>query len=238
MINYGTRARLGMILPSGNQVAEPLFNAMLPAGVSLHTTRLKLTGSSDKELQAMTERLEDAAQLVADAEVDLVLFHCTAVTTWDASHEQSIKDRIAAASGRPVTATSEAILAALRKMNAERIVMLSPYTEAINRREVAYFTNAGFTVLHSVGLDKGTAHEMAAVTPADWLAFARAHRAANADAYLLSCTTVRTSEVAETLETEFGCPVITSNIAAVWFCLRRMSIPDGVAGYGRLFREH
>ncbi|MGA7455580.1 MAG: arylmalonate decarboxylase [Rhodoplanes sp.] len=238
MINYGTRARLGMILPSGNQVAEPLFNAMLPAGVSLHTTRLKLTGSSDKELQAMTERLEDAAQLVADAEVDLVLFHCTAVTTWDESHEQSIKDRIAAASERPVTATSEAILAALRKMNAERIVMLSPYIEAINRREVAYFTNAGFTVLHSAGLDKGTAHEMAAVTPADWLAFARAHSAANADAYLLSCTTVRTSEVAETLETEFGCPVITSNIAAVWFCLRRMSIADRVDGYGRLFREH
>ena len=42
MINYGTRARLGMILPSGNQAAEPQFQAMLPTGVSLHTTRLKL----------------------------------------------------------------------------------------------------------------------------------------------------------------------------------------------------
>ena len=52
-INYGTPAKLGMLLPSGNQAAEPQFHAMLPAGVSLHTMRLKLTGSSEKDLLAM-----------------------------------------------------------------------------------------------------------------------------------------------------------------------------------------
>ena len=47
-INYGTPAKLGMLLPSGNQAAEPQFHAMLPAGVSLHTTRLKLTGTPEE----------------------------------------------------------------------------------------------------------------------------------------------------------------------------------------------
>ena len=238
MINYGTRARLGMILPSGNQAAEPQFQAMLPTGVSLHTTRLKLTGSSDQELMAMTDRVEDAAQLVSDAEVDLVVFHCTAVSTWDASREQSIKDRIAKASGRPVTATSEAILTALRTVGAERIVMLSPYIDAINRREAAYFTNAGFTILDCAGLNKQTASEMMSVTPEEWQAFARAHRAERADAYLLSCTTVRSAEVADALEREFDRPVITSNTAAVWHCLRKMAVPDRINGFGRLLREH
>ncbi len=37
-INYGSRARLGVLLPSGNQAAEPQFNAMRPAGVALHTS--------------------------------------------------------------------------------------------------------------------------------------------------------------------------------------------------------
>lgn len=37
-INYGTRARLGMLLPPRNQAEEPQFHAMLPLGVSLHTT--------------------------------------------------------------------------------------------------------------------------------------------------------------------------------------------------------
>ena len=187
---------------------------------------------------AMTDRVEDAAQLVSDADVDLVVFHCTAVSTWDASREQSIKDRIAKASGRPVTATSEAILAALRTVGAERIVMLSPYIDAISRREAAYFTNAGFTVLDCAGLNKQTASEMMSVTPAEWLAFARAHRAEHADAYLLSCTTVRSAEVADALEGEFGRPVVTSNTAAVWHCLRKMALPDRVEGFGRLLREH
>ena len=70
----GWRARLGMLLPSGNVAAESQFNAMLPDGVSLHTTRLKLTGSTDAELLAMTDRVEDGATLLADACVDLFSF--------------------------------------------------------------------------------------------------------------------------------------------------------------------
>jgi maleate isomerase len=238
MINYGTRASLGMLLPSGNQAAEPQFHAMLPAGVALHTTRLRLKGSSDEELMAMTDRVEEAAQLVGDAEVDLVVFHCTAVSTWDATREQSIKDRIAKASGRPVTATSEAIVAALRTVGAKNIVMLSPYIDAINRREEAYFANAGFTILDSAGLNKATANDMMSVTPDEWRTFAKAHRNERADAYLLSCTTVRSAEVADALEGELGRPVVTSNTSTVWHCLRKMGIDDRVEGYGRLLREH
>ena len=238
MINYGTRARLGMLLPSGNQAAEPQFHAMLPEGVALHTTRLALKGSSDAELMAMTDRVEEAAQLVGDAEVDLVVFHCTAVSTWDASREQSIKDRIAKASGRPVTATSEAIVAALKAVGAKRIVMLSPYIDAINKREAAYFANAGFEVLDCAGLDKATANEMMSVTPAEWRDFALAHRNPKADAYLLSCTTVRSAEVADALEEQLGKPVVTSNTSTVWHCLRKMGIDDRIKGFGRLLREH
>jgi maleate isomerase len=106
------------------------------------------------------------------------------------------------------------------------------------RREAAYFTNAGFTVLDCAGLNKQTASEMMSVTPAEWRTFARAHCAARADADLLSCTAVRSAEVADALEAEFDRPVVTSNTAAVWHCLRKMAVPDRVEGYGRLLREH
>jgi maleate isomerase len=229
-INYGTRAKLGMLLPSGNQAAEPQFHAMLPAGVSLHTTRLKLTGSSEKDLLAMTERVEEAAELAADAGADLLVFHCTAVSTFSVELEQSIKQRVAKASGKPVTATSEAIVAALRAVGAKKIVMLSPYIEAINQREAVYFDWAG--------LDCPDANAMMAVTPEKWREFTLAHRHADADAYLISCTTVRSTDVAEELEAALGRPVVTSNTAAVWHCLRTMGIPDRVQGFGQLLSQH
>ncbi|MFM9887675.1 MAG: hypothetical protein ACKVQT_32020 [Burkholderiales bacterium] len=237
-INYGSRARLGVLLPSGNQAAEPQFNAMLPAGVALHTTRLKLRGSSDQELLAMAEGVEDAARLVADAEPSLVLFHCTAVSTYSQELEQSIKARISKATGKPATATSEAIVTALRKLGAKRIVMLSPYNDVINAREAKYFEGAGFEILDCAGLNCRDAPAMMAVTPERWRSYAIEHHHDQADAYLLSCTTVRSSEVAEALERELGRPVVTSNTATVWHCLRTMGIEDRVPGYGRLLAQH
>lgn len=236
-INYGTRARLGMIMPSGNQAAEPQFHAMLPAGVSLHTTRLKLTGSSEKDLLAMTERVEDAAELVADSQANLVLFHCTAVSTFSTELEASILERVRKASGLRATATSEAITAALRAVGAKRIVMLSPYEDAINRREEAYFRAAGFDIIGNAGLSKPDANAMMAVTPDEWIAMALANRNDAADAYLLSCTTVRSTDVADEIERKIGRPVVTSNTAAVWHCLRLLGIKDSIPGFGMLLRE-
>ena len=237
-INYGTRARLGMLLPSGNQAAEPQFHAMLPSGVSLHTTRLKLTGSSERDLLAMTERVEEAAQLVADSGADLIVFHCTAVSTFSPELEKSIKERVARASGKPATATSEAIVAALNALGARRIVMLSPYIDAINAREASYFAAFGFDILGYAGLDCRDANVMMAVTPEAWRKFTLERRDARADAYLISCTTVRSADVIEDLERELGRPIVTSNTAAAWHCLRKMGIQDRVSGFGRLLSEH
>ena len=229
-INYGTRARIGMLLPSGNQAAEPQFHAMLPPGVSLHVTRLKLTGSSERDLLAMTERVEDGA--------DLVVFHCTAVSTFSAELERSIIQRVARASGKPATATSEAIVAALGAVGAKRIVMLSPYVQAINDREAAYFRGAGFEIVGCAGLDCRDADAMMAVSPERWREFALEHRDPRAQAVLISCTTVRSVDVIEELERELGVPVVTSNTAAAWHCLRKLGIADGIGGFGSLLREH
>ena len=60
------------------------------------------------------------------------------------------------------------------------------------------------------------------------------HAHALADAYVLSCTTVRTAETIETLERSLGRPVVTSNTAVAWYCMRKLGALPGVPGYGRL----
>ncbi|MDB5966022.1 MAG: arylmalonate decarboxylase [Polaromonas sp.] len=233
-----TRARIGLLLPSGNRLAEGQFTALLPPGVAMHTTRLRLTGSSEAELLQMAEKVEDAVSLVADAGVDLILFHCTAVSTFSPALEQDVLARMRRSCTAPVTATSEALVKALKAVGARRIVMLSPYIEAINDREAAYLKAAGFDILTLKGLGLADANAMAAVTPEDWKQFALANRHPDADAYLISCTTVRATEVAGELETLLGKPVVTSNTAAIWHCLRTLQLPDTPTGAGRLFSIH
>jgi maleate isomerase len=224
-----------MLLPSGNVAAEAQFNAMLPAGVSIHTTRLKLTGSSDAELLAMVDRVEDGASLLADACVDLILFHCTAVTTWDAEMDRALPQRITTATGLPATSTARSLMAALKALEARRIVMVSPYIEAINARETAFLESRQISVLKAVGLNISQAKDMISVEPGEWYRLVRANICDEADAYFISCTAVRSLEVIADLERDIGRPVVTSNQVAAWHALRTMGVKDSLSGFGRLF---
>ena len=233
-VRYGWRARLGMLLPSGNVAAEPQFNAMLPEGVALHTTRLKLTGSTDAELMAMTERLDEGASLLADACADLILFHCTAVTMWDAKMDAALPRRITEATGIKATSTARGVLAAFRALGARNIVLVSPYIDAINARETAFLEGRQIKVLSATGLGITEAKDMAKVEPGEWYRLVRSKAVPEADAYFVSCTAVRSLEAIDMLERDLGKPVVTSNQAAVWHSLRELGITDNVAGCGRL----
>jgi maleate isomerase len=237
-IRFGWRMRLGMLLPSSNLVAEPEIPSMLPDGVSLHTTRLRLVGSTRPEILAMTEKVEEGAQLLADAAPDLIAFHCTAVSTFDAEIEVALKRRIEKATGKPATATSEALIAAFRALDARRIVLISPYTKDINEREVAYFAHHQITVLREIGLALKGGPEFAAVEPGAWYRLAIENRMPEADAYFLSCTTIRAVPIIATLERDLGKPVVTSNQALVWHSLRLGGVRDRFDGFGTLFQTH
>ncbi|HEY8580401.1 MAG TPA: arylmalonate decarboxylase [Beijerinckiaceae bacterium] len=235
-LTYGSRGKIGMMLPSGNVAAEAQIAHMAPEGVSLHTTRLRLTGSTLEDLMGMTQGVEEAAALLVDAEVDVVAFHCTGVSTISEELEASILQRVASvAKGRRVTATSQAIVAALNALGARRIVMLTPYIAEINRREVAFLARRGFETLHEVGLDIAAARDMISVPPERWAALTRENARADADAYFISCTAVRSLEVVESLEAELGKPVVTSNQAMAWHAMRTIGVNDRLEGFGRLF---
>jgi maleate isomerase len=237
-IRFGWRLRIGMLLPSSNRVAEPEIPAMLPEGVSLHTTRLKLAGSTRDELLAMTENVEAGAELLADADVDLIAFHCTAVSTFDPEMEGRLKQRIEKKTGKPATATAEALTAAFRALQARRIVLVSPYVKEINQREVAFMAHHGIEVVHEVGLNLTDGVAFASVEPGDWYRLTLANRHKDADAYFVSCTTIRSTPVIAALERDLGRPVVTSNQALAWHALRKGNVRDTMPGFGELFARH
>jgi len=232
----GDRLHLGVIIPSVNTVVEPTFPAMVPEGVALHFTRLRLVGTAPEELLAMTENAGQAAQLLADAGVDRILFHCTAATTFDSEMPRRIHERIANATGVPSTVTSESVVAALRALGARRIVMLTPYPAHINEREAAFLEHHGISVIHQHGLEITDGVGFLRVTPEDWFQLAMDHARADADAYFLSCAQARSAEVIDAIEQSLGKPVITSNQAGVWHALRESGVADSVPGFGRLMR--
>lgn len=237
-MGYGERLRIGMMLPCRNTVAEPELNMLLPHGVSLHTTRLRLMGYSREELMEMTEKVEEAAELLAVANVDLIAFHCTAVSTLDSDMGDHLVERIERSSGVPSVATSLALLEALKTLRARRVVMVTPYRQSINDDEAAYFAHHGVEILDEMGLGLPDAKSMARITPEEWIRHTMAMARPDAEAYFLSCTNIRAIPAVAPLEQALGTPVITSNQAMLWHVLRKGRIADKLAACGTLLREH
>jgi maleate isomerase len=234
-IDYGDRLRAGVLIPSGNSVAEPELRAMLPAGSSMLVTRLPLLGSSRTELIGMLDQLEAASQLLADAKVDIIVFHCTAVSTFAPDLAQGIGDRIERATGIRSFTTADAILKALMRLGAEKVSLLTPYIDEVHAREIAFLQTNGFIVEGGANLGINTNTEMAALRPEDILDWARQNSPRSADVCFLSCTAIKSAAIIAQLERVLDMPVITSNQGMVWHLLRSNHISDGVEGFGRLF---
>jgi maleate isomerase len=233
--NFGLRARWGMMLPSSNTIAEPQFAALLPAGISLHVTRLRLVDGANA--LGMIEKLEDAVQLLTDAGVDRLIFHCTAVSMHSPEMPGEIRRRVAAVTPVPLTITSDAICEALHALGARKIVLVTPYDQATNDREVAFLEHHGVSVLRERGLGCTNGVAMAAVEPERWVRETIALADPAADAYFISCTTIRAIDAIEALERALGKPVVTSNQGVLWSTLRSAGYADRLDGLGRLLRD-
>ena len=208
---------------------------MLPAGVVALITRLELRGSSEPELLEMARHVEAGAGLLADAEVDEIIFHCTAVSTFSSTMGTDIQHRIARASGKPTFSTSEAIVAGLKALKAKNIVLLTPYLPEVNARECAFLAHHGFNVLKQHGLGINSNKDMALLPEKIWLDLAIEHQHPLADAYFISCTAVKSIEYLEKIEALLDRPVITSNQVMVWYALRKNGISQHRSGLGHLF---
>lgn len=235
--HYGHRLRVGLMIPCRNTVLEPDAAAILPEGVSVHVTRMPTLGATRAELLSKIEKLEESAQLLAAAGLDRMGFHCTAASTIDRSIGADVAARIEKTCGIPTVATSQALLAALAVFNARRIVLITPYVRAVNEHEVAFFASHGVGVIHEIGLGKHDAKGMESVEPEEWLRQALGARRDAADAYVMSCANIRVAAIIDELEQKLQAPVITSNQAMLWHCLRTGGIGQGVPGYGALLEK-
>jgi maleate cis-trans isomerase len=224
-----------VILPSGNTSVEPELTAMAPPGVRFFFTRAALTGSTEQELMGMAEGAGTAAELLADARVGRIVFHCTGVTMFSPEIGERIRAEIESLTGIPTMVTADAIIAALNALQARRIALLTPYVEWVQEREKAFLKGRDIDIVLDRALGLNTNTEMGALEPAFLARFVHDNATAAADAYFLSCTALRSAGVITKLEAELSRPVITSNQAAVWYALASAGVQGNPAAFGRLF---
>src|SRR5688572_885323 len=233
-----TPLSIGLIIPSGNRLTEPQFNAYLPASVGAFVTRLRMAGKHRKPLAELKPSLIEAAEALSDVKPSVIVLHCTANSMESGlDHEKAIVDIITQASGCPTITTAQALTQAFDHFGIKKLVLISPYVQATNQLEVNYLSETGYTVLHELGLALEP-HAYSAVTPEEWKKVVKDNLRADTDGYFLSCTNTRMIEAIADLENDLGKPVVNSNQATIWACLKKLAIPHSDPRLGRLFNSN
>lgn len=238
--NEGRRARIGVILPSINTVVEPWFGRAVPEGVSVHAARMYMAPSLTPEKVVEMDSTDGvtAIRQIASCRPTSIAYCCTASSVIQgAAYDAALRKDIEAQTGARATTATHAILAGLEILGARKVSIVSPYTDAVDAMEHAFFTKAGLEVAGHAHLGISDTFELAKPTPSELYELAMRGWDPQADALIMTCLNTRSHLVIEAIERQIGKPVVTSTQATLWKLLRQAGIDDPVAGYGRLMLQ-
>jgi maleate isomerase len=242
----GWRAKFGVLGPSTNTIVQPDFEAMRPAGVTNHYSRIFTPNSkavSNETFLAGTkiiaDNVLDAVRSVMTCEPDYLVMGMSAVTFYGGlegalAFEKSVTD----VAGVGLSCGSLATTAALKALGGvTRIAFLSPYFPAANAHVRRYFEDEGFTVVRDRCLECPSWVAIAQVQEADLRDVILALDGDDVDAIVQVGTNLSMVRLAAAAEAFLAKPVIAINTATYWHALRRNGIADKVAGFGRLLER-
>lgn len=231
----GWRARIGLIMPSTGTNPEHEFHQYVPEGVTVVTQRVLFERVDPEGLREMSERVDDAAQLLAQAHPDIILFGCTSGSLINGfGYDQELIKRIEDRTGIKALTTSSAVISALRALDAKRLVVVTPYIDKVNEIEKKFLEDNGFQVLDIRGLQNLDPNLMPLEPLHRLYTLAKSALVPEADAIFISCTGLGVCYGINMMERDFERPLVTSNQASIWSALRTLSIRDDV-GLGKLF---
>jgi maleate cis-trans isomerase len=231
--------RFGLLTPSSNTTQEPEFSAALPPTISLHTGRVAYRDITPEEQDRCVLELESESRKLADAEVGVIVFAATAPTLAKGKgYDRELIKRMEDASGRPATTAATAFVDALRLLGAEKVSIGAPWSKTMDKPMVEFMQASGFNVVHSEVVGFVASVDLGRVGPETAYELARRADRPDADAIIMPGGNWASMPVVERLERELGKPVLVNNAVSLWAGLRLLKQKEGIAGYGRLLRDH
>jgi maleate isomerase len=216
------RKRVGLIILATDHTTEPDFQRLVSGPeVGVYVARIAYANPTTPEnLRKMQPQLTAGAGLILpDETLEAICYSCTAASA--VIGEDSVRAAIHTAKPNvPVVTPTAAGVAGLGALGARRISILTPYTVGTTRPMVDYFARAGFEIASATCLGLEDDREMARISPRALVELAQSALAPDADALFISCTAVRAALAAAEIETAIGRPMVSSNLATAWACLR------------------
>lgn len=244
--SLGWRQKFAVLVPSTNTSVQPEFDAMRPAGVTNHISRIRIPNIAlnsnedfDRLIELIASAQDEAVDSAMSCEPDRLVLGISAETFWDGLQaSKKLKAHLVEKTRLPVSMGSEACGAALSLWNAKSLAVLTPYQPVGDKNVVRFFEECGFTVKRIKGLKCASPVKIAHVSEAELTASVRELDGDDVDAIVQVGTNLAMARVAAQAEQWLAKPVIAINTAIYWHALRQSGIEDKISGFGSLLERH
>ena len=230
----GWRGKIGLIMPHCGTNPEYEFHKYAPEGVAVMTQRILFERVDPQGLEELGGRVDEAAKLLSGFQPDIILFGCTSGSLIKGfGYDQELIKRIEDKCGTKALTTSTALIMALKALGSKRLVVSTPYIDAVNEIEKKFLEDNGFEVLKIKGLQNLEPTLMPRTPFNKMYHLTKEVLDPQADTVFVSCTGLGVAHGINMMERDFDRPVITSNQVSLWAALRSISIRDDI-GLGKL----
>jgi maleate cis-trans isomerase len=230
--------RIGVLLPSSSSVQEMDIGRALPDEITLHVARMRLNNVDAESTLRVVQEIETESQKLADVDVDVIILPATAPSSRNGpGYDQELIGRITAASGKPATTASTALLEALRVLSVKRVALGAPWSVAVNQSVAAFLQANGVEVVAQEGLGIVRNLDIGLLDPQTAFDIGQRVNRPDADAVMLACGNWSTFDVIDRLERDLGKPVLTTNQVTLWHALKMMGTRP-LDGLGVLLKRH
>ncbi|MEL7013075.1 MAG: ectoine utilization protein EutA [Pseudomonadota bacterium] len=229
--------RIGLVALATDHTTEVDFARMLQGqDVGVYVNRIQFENPTTHESLLRTgPRLSQAAADILPGEaLDVLVYGCTAASVV-LGNDKVAEHMNTAKPDAPCVTPSSAAFDAFDALGVKTVSVLTPYTQDVTDTLASYFSQRRVSVVNAACFGLTDDRDMARVSRESIIDGGVAAFSKDADALFISCTAVRAATCVEELEDLLGKPVVTSNQAMVWRCLRHLGITAKVPHGGSLF---
>ena len=243
--------RIGQIVPSSNITMETEIPALLNAHgtrhghrYTFHSSRMRMHKVTREELVAMNrEGLRCIAEL-ADAQVDVASTAClVAHMAMGPGYHRTAQAELEAEARRlgskaAVMTSSGALIEGLKHLEAKRIALMAPYSDALTQAVVKYIEAEGIEVAHFLNFRIENNIAVGERDPIVLLEDLKNLNTAGVDAVVLSvCVQMPSLPAIAEAQRRLGIPVTSTAVCTVRGMLERLGLAPEVPGAGALLGD-
>ncbi len=217
--------KIGVLVPFTNTNLEPDLGLMHLPGYTMHFQRMggydadEIPGSDQMAGLGASDISHDLMML-AGVRPAAVLYGCTSATlAHGPAFDADLAKQIQSSSGAVSFTAAGSLIEAIKALGVKKIGFSSPYLGEINVQAVDFMAQNEIETVQraDIGRELGN-YGQGELSLNEVFELACQADHPEAEAIVLSCTDMRSVEIVESVETQLGKPVITSNQAMV-FCL-------------------